>query len=781
LFILTVVTALSEDVDGATVVVDTDWIVNTTDNLNESDTDFRISANLTISGQITFKRCKLIFLCDTPGQYGITVQPGGYLTASVVDFEAGELSPGNPGKPWTFFVKSAGRLFLQRCELRGMGVMGGGETKRGLAIQSDNARVTDSTFIDNNRGILVMDSAAPSIEDNTFEANQVGIEVTGSTFNMDLNNNFRDNGFGLLFVDTANGYVRGSTFTDNSYGVRAVLSNVILEGVAIDGLGRGVLAEVDSWIAVKNATIKPIDKRAHAKIRSHVVFRDCDADGFEGMTMTEDTSTIKVINSVQLKVAYEGADSPVVDVTVELYDAKGTKTNQMVTDTDGLTSVQEVLMYEHERGLQPEVHAPFMIVASEGYNYLEVPDYYPGPNDFTLIYFVDDFQPDLVVLLPTNGAIYNSTDVMVRGRVSDKHSGLANFTYTVNGGDPNPLIIQDPWELTVTLPEGVLTLVFMAEDLVGNSVTVSRDIEVDVSAPTIEEIDPPHGSVTRAFQLMVTGLTEAGATISLDGDPLEVAENGSFTDFITLGDSDGEEVLTFLLTDKAGNSATFKYTIIVDRQPPALTVETSPDYRDFPILNTSQVLFFGTCEPGAIIQIRMGGQVVNETTSDTEGKWRIVVELEIGENDPIVDAFDGAGNRESVEIIDFLLDQTPPEITILQPINGTITRKSEILVEVRTDPESLIWVNDLPEMTMPAHGEVEFIVPLPFVGENPIIVYSRDQAGNLHNESIYIVREKKKGGGGDDSPGPGPDLTIIALVAAGAVSLAVNRWRRRTI
>ncbi|MCK4969119.1 MAG: right-handed parallel beta-helix repeat-containing protein, partial [Thermoplasmata archaeon] len=205
--ILTVVIALPGDVEAAQEVIDTDWIVNATES-GTVDIDYIMRANLTITGtgQISFLRCKFKFMSETPGQYGITVQPGGYLILQSCILEAGFLEPGEQAKAWTFYVKDSGRLSLQASTVMDLGIVGGVDREKGLALETDGAYVVGSTFSDCNRGIIVMSGAAPIIANNTFEGNTVGIEVKGSASSITSFNTFEANVMGMLYSSCPNAF-----------------------------------------------------------------------------------------------------------------------------------------------------------------------------------------------------------------------------------------------------------------------------------------------------------------------------------------------------------------------------------------------------------------------------------------------------------------------------------------------------------------------------------------------------------------------------------------------
>jgi hypothetical protein len=393
--------------------------------------------------------------------------------------------------------------------------------------------------------------------------------------------------------------------------------------------------------------------------------------------------------------------------------------------------------------------------------------------------FVDDVAPELIVQLPPDGASYKSSEVQFRGRVDDLNSGISTFHYTIDGGEAHPLPIQDPWQTLVSLPEGELTIRFTAVDLVGNEAVVARSVSIDFTPPTATDLDPAPGTVTRAFQLLVNGTTERNATMKVQGVDWPVGPDGEFSGYITLEDTEGEQRVRFTFIDVAGNEGHYLYIVVVDRTPPPLSVETDPDHRDFPFINRSDVLVFGDSEKGATVKVQINSQLVNETVADDLGKWSVGVQLVLGENDLLIDAWDQAGNRASVEIIDFWYDVTPPEITLLEPSDGTVYKHKidAILVEVRTEPDAVVWVNDETEQVQPAHGEVEFPeVDIPFEGNNTITIYVRDQAGNLATMSITVVRERKKDDNGGSTDGFPVWLVVMALAIVVVVAMVLRRF-----
>jgi hypothetical protein len=778
--ILIAVHLMVDGAEGAVINVDTDWIVDTTEDLRSDDT-YVMKANLTVTGtgQISFRRCEFTFMSEEPGEYGIIIQPGGYLLIHTCTLKAGFLSPSVMAEAWTFHVMDSGRLSLQTSEVYDLGVVGGVERERGLALESDNVLVTSTTFEECNRGIVVMGGASPQIIENIFKDNLAGVEVKGSSFDLRDDNTFEGNQIGILFQEVNDGFLGAGSFMDNNDAVRAVQSNVMVENITLAGMGDGFLSELNSNMVVENCTVGVLFDKGTANFNSNLKFINCDVQGWTGFTKTDSTSHIIAMVDLRFRVTYTGVDYPVEGADVELRDKDGNKVYQQVTGDDGFSAQRAVTVLEHHNGQQSLDHQPFTAVASLGFNYAEVKDMVLTPNYLVEMSFTDDDPPDLTVQLPVDGASFDSEEVEVRGRLKDLHSGISTFHYTVNGGENHSLPIQDPWQAMVVLPEGQLTLEFVAVDLLGNVAVVTRNVNVDTTPPEPWDLDPPQGTVTRKYQFLLNGTTDAGTVLRSQGEEWEVSPNGTFSHWVTLGDSEGEQTIKLRLTDLAGNENIFDYVVIVDRTPPSLTVDTDPDYRDFPYVNTSQVRVFGESEPNATVTVLINSQPVGEAVVNETGMWSIDVELVLGENDLLVDAWDPAGNRASVEIIDFWYDVMPPEITLLDPKDGAVFKNkvTAIYVRVRTEPDAVVWVNEEEEQVQPAHGEVEFPeVDLPFEGNNTITIYSKDRAGNVATMEIVVFRQPKKEDGGQDSGGFPVWLVVLVIAIVVVVALVVQRY-----
>lgn len=178
-------------------------------------------------------------------------------------------------------------------------------------------------------------------------------------------------------------------------------------------------------------------------------------------------------------------------------------------------------------------------------------------------YARDNLPPDLVVTSPTMG-LTNDPSVTVAGSTEPD----ANVTVD---GTPVALDANGAFELPVTLFDGPHTFTVVARDVEGNSATALRTITVDTTAPTVTIDSPSTGLVTNLSALGVSGSTEPGARVVVDGFVVSVGPGGGFA--LGLALAPGTNVITATVTDPAGNVATASVTVTYVNPVPGLEQE----------------------------------------------------------------------------------------------------------------------------------------------------------------------------------------------------------------
>lgn len=217
-------------------------------------------------------------------------------------------------------------------------------------------------------------------------------------------------------------------------------------------------------------------------------------------------------------------------------------------------------------------------------------------------------KPIATIIQPTAMSILGTNTVDVKLRISDVgYSGLnlSSVVFKVNGVDKSqelvwenefanmasPLALVPPSEnenldarvasyILTGLNDGVNTISLSVSDNDGNESAESVvTFVVSTKAPTLEITTPMEGIITNEETVTIAGSTSAdvaGVTISsvtVNGVPIEISDDGTFEHVYEL--TEGENTITIIATDTAGNSSQVIRHITMDATAPIITdVET---------------------------------------------------------------------------------------------------------------------------------------------------------------------------------------------------------------
>lgn len=252
---------------------------------------------------------------------------------------------------------------------------------------------------------------------------------------------------------------------------------------------------------------------------------------------------------------------------------------------------------------------------------------------FAAEYVVGDGRPSLALSTPSDGTLTRNASVVVSG-ITDPGA-----TVTVDG-TPAPVGLDGSFRMTDVLADGTHTFTVTATDAAGLQTTDSRTVTVDTTAPALTLSSPSAGLLTRNPVVQVSGTTEPGATVVVDGLNAAVSSAGTFSVAIAL--HEGVNNITATATDAAGNAARTSLSVTLDTTPPAISI-TSPT----PSANVSSptVTVTGTTEPGA--RVTVDGQAVSV---DASGLFSIQLSLKEGANLITATATDAAGNSATAQV-----------------------------------------------------------------------------------------------------------------------------------
>ena len=103
---------------------------------------------------------------------------------------------------------------------------------------------------------------------------------------------------------------------------------------------------------------------------------------------------------------------------------------------------------------------------------------------------VDTIAPTLNVTSPADGLVTNQGALTIAGTTSDTTSGPVAVTVKVNSGSAQTVTVNSNGSFTksVTLAEGLNTIVVTASDKAGKTTSVTRRVTLNTSAPKITAV-----------------------------------------------------------------------------------------------------------------------------------------------------------------------------------------------------------------------------------------------------------------------------------------------------
>ncbi len=286
----------------------------------------------------------------------------------------------------------------------------------------------------------------------------------------------------------------------------------------------------------------------------------------------------------------------------------------------------------------------------------------------------------------------------------------------------------------VPLSEGVNTIFVNATDAIGNVATQIVNIVSDTVKPPLVVLTPVNMSVSPTNLVRVSGLSEFGAFLSVNGFSVTVAPNGSWS--IVLALPEGLNILQIAAADQVGNLNYTGVVVFVDSDAPRITL-TAPTAT---VSARSQVPVAGTVSDTKLIALLVNGLPVNVNAT---GGFSTTLSLVDGLDPIIIVAVDAAQHMTILRTA-IRVDTTAPKVNLLSPPDGLETSLSTVLVRGTVDdPNATVLVDDV--LVRPdASGNWQTRVGL-VAGANTIYITAVDEVGNraavlvLHVETFSLM------------------------------------------
>ena len=214
-------------------------------------------------------------------------------------------------------------------------------------------------------------------------------------------------------------------------------------------------------------------------------------------------------------------------------------------------------VYYYFEGNAPTIYPNKPIIAPEGIHTLY---YYAidkeGHKEETksIQIKVDTIPPVINVITPANNAVLNSFTVIVKGVVDPGSTAKVNGESVQIDGMGN-------FETSVKLQNNPDVIKIFAVDIAGNSSQVSVSVSVDTTPPNLTILKPAMFQQVSKLPLVVEGITEKDAKVTVNGNSAEVRSDGTFSYPLQMLSEGQFTTIEVVVKDEAGN--TTKKTVSV--------------------------------------------------------------------------------------------------------------------------------------------------------------------------------------------------------------------------
>ncbi|VAM29710.1 type 1 secretion target domain-containng protein [Enterobacter hormaechei] len=380
-------------------------------------------------------------------------------------------------------------------------------------------------------------------------------------------------------------------------------------------------------------------------------------------------------------------------------------------------------------------------------------------------------------------AIEQQQDLAVTGSSTHLAEGT-QITVTINNVEYVTTVnASGSWQIGVPAADlqawtaGGMTVSVSAEEAWGNTVAAEHPIELDLNAVavTIDTVttDDMLNAAEKGADVTLSGQTqgvEAGQTVVVkfadQTFTAQVQQDGSWR--LTVPASametliDGRAQVSVSVTNVNGNSADASRVVIVDTQPPAITLDNLTDDNIINAAEAQQDLMLSgstTAEAGQTVTVTLNGKSY-QTTVQADGRWQLnvpaadVSALSDGNVTVTATVSDVAGNSSSADRVG-LVDATVPQVTINDFVTDTNTvnqlahAQAQILSGSVTGAAAgdlvIITINNVDYTTVvDAAGNWSLGLPASVVqgltdGTWTINVSVTDQSGNTGSSSVDVV------------------------------------------
>ena len=251
---------------------------------------------------------------------------------------------------------------------------------------------------------------------------------------------------------------------------------------------------------------------------------------------------------------YLGSSTPLVRVVFQDEGAapSGIEPTSLVVEVDGVDRTADLTVSDNvaEGVLQTLLaDGPHTVV-------VRVQDLAAHPATGMASFFVDTQPPSLSNLSLEEGDFVAELDPEGRLQISGQIQDLdpqTSLRCRVGANEVEATVDGNSFTCSVPFEEGPAAVEFIATDRSGNTSTATRNINVDLTAPTVTILDPADGSYTNATLLNVAGtvVDRSPVQVEVQGIAAGVSGEAFVATDVPAGD-DPQVTLRAVATDAAG-------------------------------------------------------------------------------------------------------------------------------------------------------------------------------------------------------------------------------------
>lgn len=267
------------------------------------------------------------------------------------------------------------------------------------------------------------------------------------------------------------------------------------------------------------------------------------------------------------------------------------------------------------------------------------------------------------------------------------------------------------------------------------------ELRSDDTPPFLQIRTPEPGAILRDPQVTISGETEAGAAVLIDGTVADIDQNGRF--FHTVDAVEGRNTVEVVARDTAGNETlrTIEFDFIADQRKDVAYDPAIPRDEAGGFLSANDVLSLsGTVIGGAkVTVVDPSGRARSETYADAEGRFALNVPLSASrENFELrIGTVSGYSYEEAIETL--IVDE-PPRVRLAEPL-PQVTADAALAVRIGTDSGVALAVNGNPVDVRDGMGTATLALTQ---GPNTVEIVATNKVGLVTIEKRTVIFDTER-------------------------------------